>query len=371
MSLKKVKMKTNFANIGLLYQKHYFDGVRFDSDGNYKKDEAKTIKKKNELLLGSHDIFTKYFISSQGNSFELKSQYPGIVTGIGMKHETAIEGELKLGMYFDYTSGMPCIPASSVKGAIRAAFPQFGKHKNTPNPVKFAKAYIINQMLNQIKPEMFPAMTKKQDQLSHSDFEKIEWIEEEIFEGVNIAESTAEGNEKGKSCLPVYEKDIFHDAYIIKADDEGRILGDDAITHHPHPLKNPNPVLFLKLMPGITIQFNFRLKDGRYLKATEKKLLFESIITYYGIGAKTNVGYGQFEEVKKTKVGENIIGKLESVNYKVTPNRYYFKTEYGSVHTPYNKKLKHAEGGQKFKLEVKSLKENGAIKNISVKGLVE
>jgi CRISPR-associated protein Cmr6 len=48
-------------------------------------------------------------------------------------------------------------------------------------------------------------------------------------------------------------------------------------------------------MPGVTVQFNFDLKDGIFLKADQKADLFKLILQYYGIGAKTNVGYGQFE----------------------------------------------------------------------------
>jgi CRISPR-associated protein Cmr6 len=283
--------------MGLFFQKYYFGGINFDKEEKYKKDKdiVGKIKDRNNVLLQFSELNNTLFFQLQDaeSKFTLKNIYPGIATGIGMKHETGIEGELKLGLYFDHSSGMPCIPGSSVKGALRSAFPQFVKHTKTNSEVKIAKAYVLNNyMLNKIDPENFPLIDKNPKE---SDIRKIRQLEEEIFEGKKI--DTQKHDDKGeiKIFLSVYEKDIFHDAFVVIGDKKGRILGDDAITHHPNPLKNPNPVLFLKIMPGVTVQFNFDLKDGIFLKADQKADLFKLILQYYGIGAKTNVGYGQFE----------------------------------------------------------------------------
>lgn len=48
-------------------------------------------------------------------------------------------------------------------------------------------------------------------------------------------------------------------------------------------------------MPNVVWRFNFNLKD-RILKPYEKLDLFKQIIVDFGIGAKTNVGYGRFDE---------------------------------------------------------------------------
>jgi CRISPR-associated protein Cmr6 len=288
-------MPETFKNIGLFYQKYYFRGIDFN-DSNYKKRYSDTIKDRNQTLLNFRDRNNIYFYQSidEDSKFPLKNIYPGLATGIGMKHETSIEGELKLGLYFDYTSGMPCIPASSVKGALRSAFPQFVKHTKTKNYIKLAKAFVLNEMLNEIAPEIFRVIEKPEDFMK-SDLRRLLQLEEEIFDGKNF--DSNKKNEKGeqKDFLTVYEKDTFHDAFILNGDDKGRILVDDAITNHPHPLKSPNPVLFLKIISGVTIQFNFDLKSGTILSSQQKTKLFQYIFKYYGIGAKTNVGYGQFE----------------------------------------------------------------------------
>ena len=110
----------------------------------------------------------------------------------------------------------------------------------------------------------------------------------------------------------IYKRDIFFDAVIVKADKKGRILCSDSITphggeNHDNPLVNPTPLTFMKIAPGCKIEFRFKLvdstvkdKDGisHTLKAGEKRDIFQEILTTVGVGAKTNVGYGQLKEVK-------------------------------------------------------------------------
>lgn len=186
--------------------------------------------------------------------FSLTIQYPGLVTGIGIDHEAKIEGEFKLGVHFDWTHGMPVVYGSSVKGVLRAWFKEFYKPNKT-------------------QPSVDDAF-------------------DSIFEGKE--------NGKPKS---IYDRDIFFDAVITQADSKGRILCSDSITphggeNHDNPLKNPTPLTFMKIAPGCTMEFRFKLVpsviNGKEFSASQKKALFEEILKTVGIGAKTNVGYGQF-----------------------------------------------------------------------------
>ena len=107
----------------------------------------------------------------------------------------------------------------------------------------------------------------------------------------------------------IYKRDIFFDAVIVKADKKGRILCSDSITphggeNHDNPLVNPTPLTFMKIAPGCKIEFRFKLvdsivkdKDGKEYKlsADEKREIFKEILTTVGVGAKTNVGYGQLK----------------------------------------------------------------------------
>ena len=196
-----------------------------------------------------------------------------MVTGIGINHEAKIEGEFKLGVHFDYTWGMPVVYGSSVKGVLRSAFKDEYVDKKlveSANNKWKEKEKIADSML-------IPQWIGEAD-----NFKK---IIDDVFEG------------KGKS---IYNRDIFFDAVIVKADKKGRILCSDSITPHgDNPLKNPTPLTFLKIAPGCTMEFRFKLVDsnidGKVFTAAQKTALFEEIIKTVGIGAKTNVGYGQFQ----------------------------------------------------------------------------
>lgn len=217
------------------------------------KKNAPIIKKRNVRLTeeGLLQVIEKPFETK--DVFQLEIVYPGLVTGIGINHEATIEGEFKLGVHFDWAYGMPVVYGSSVKGVLKSYFKEF----YTPNE---------NQ------PSAEDAI-------------------EDIFNG-------------GKKSI--YQRDIFLDAVIVQADKKGRgrILCADSITPHgDNPLKNPVPITFLKIAPGCKLEFRFKLvtteiiKEGKtlILSGDEKLKIFKEILTTVGIGAKTNVGYGQLK----------------------------------------------------------------------------
>ncbi|EXZ21937.1 CRISPR-associated ramp, Cmr6 family domain protein, partial [Bacteroides fragilis str. S13 L11] len=106
---------------------------------------------------------------------------------------------------------------------------------------------------------------------------------------------------------------------------DGVMLSDDYITPHgENPLKDPKPILFLKIRPDVTINFYFKLctthlykekvcsskqieeikkqndfssSDYKMITAHQKRNLFEKILLCIGIGAKTNIGYGQLKKL--------------------------------------------------------------------------
>ena len=88
---------------------------------------------------------------------------------------------------------------------------------------------------------------------------------------------------------------------LTKGDERKRILGPDSITPHGNNLlKNPMPITFRKIGPGCELEFRFKLVDSKIgdktFSAVSKKALFEEILKTVGIGAKTNVGYGQLKQ---------------------------------------------------------------------------
>jgi len=117
--------------------------------------------------------------------------------------------------------------------------------------------------------------------------------------------------EKTKELEKVVKADVFLDAVPRKSmSHKGRFLSEDYITPHKNnPLKNPDPLKFLKVLPQVIFDFSFILQNSKVLPsltADKKLILFSLIIQDFGLGAKTNVGYGQF-------LDENISQKKSTI----------------------------------------------------------
>ena len=235
-------------NLHKYFYKDYYSNI------NWEDIDDIIIKENNSHFTRPNLLYTNEVEGLYTYVIPLKIQYPGLVTGVGINHETTlIEGEFKLGLHFDWTFGMPVIYGSSVKGVLRSYFEDFYCPKADQPPMK----------------ELF----------------------NDIFDG---------------GAKSIYHRDIFFDAVIVKADKKKRILCADSITPHgDNPLKNPIPLPFLKIAPGCIIEFRFKLVDTKIVKdghpliftVQDKLDLFKEILTTVGIGAKTNVGYGQLKPV--------------------------------------------------------------------------
>jgi CRISPR type III-B/RAMP module RAMP protein Cmr6 len=197
---------------------------------------------------------------------------------------------------------MPCIPGHGVKGALRAVFPHHKNEQYRDAKIKMLSCYLTD-ILRKSNPsttmeECFSIYVRKLPfpaciaHYSESGF--IDILENIIFEGREPCGFNCKTNEVLYKKIPIYERDIFHDAYIRKVGKEGHFLGDDYITPHPDPLKAPNPIKFLKILSGTQLAFQFDLKD-KLITAEQKYDLFVQILLDFGVGAKTNVGYGQLQ----------------------------------------------------------------------------
>lgn len=204
-------------------------------------------------------------------TFELTTTYPGFLTGVGYNHGIGVIGEFKIGFYFDHTTGLPHITGSSIKGVLRNLFTNY--------------------------PQAVLELLKTQISVEQLNIQHIETLELAIF-----------GPRPGttqKRTTSLYQQDTFLEAFINKGNRDQRILGADFITPHNEPLKNPTPLQFLKVLPAVTFKFNFQLfpttlklpdQPDITITADHKCQLFKQIILALGLGAKTNVGYGQFKE---------------------------------------------------------------------------
>jgi CRISPR-associated protein Cmr6 len=211
--------------------------------------------------------------------FELTTAYPGMVLGSGYAHPAfrrgdTEPGDFQIGFFFDWTTGLPVIPGSTVKGILRAVFPKSRDRQAVAAERRSYLAQRISEIVKQPVPDSDGFVTALEDRLFQH---------------------------QGKDW-PV---NIFHDAYPRTAGQDGRVFAEDYITPHGgpgrnDPFKDPIPLRFLKIGPGVTFRFQFRLSpielDGVSLKPGHLSNLFKRILTDFGIGAKRNTGYGVLVE---------------------------------------------------------------------------
>jgi len=248
------------ANCGWLFYKKPF----LSQKENRLNEE---IRKANEELLKTKYVDYNYPVVQNQSIIKLKTTYPGLVIGSGYVHSLKKQSEnFDFCFYFDHTTGMPVIPGSSVKGTLRSLF-GIGQ-TNYKDRYEKEKFELIKELLEK----------------NEIDVKK---LGEEIFEGLKDGEE-----------IPLQKRDKFFDAFISSADNDGYIFADDYITPHENPLKDPVPNRMLKVRGDVEFTFTFVLHDGM-ITAKAKEKLFKELLLFAGIGAKTNVGYGQFEEVEK------------------------------------------------------------------------
>lgn len=331
--MMQFQYKRPYHNLGWLFYRNMFDDrLRPQRDqhrldfsfliADNDEDKAKQKKALEEQNAAAFQFLCKEIVEAVypepsyphplgGQSWAMTTTYPGLLLGSGYAHETGVMGEFKLGFYFDATSGLPLVPGSTIKGVLRSAFPNVG---NAAIQDKAAKAYGLWKALSAVDAEEFPARDWSPEYWSADpappEVQFIHALEQAIFDGVDVHATQAKKGD-GPVYLSIYKRDIFHDAVIISATKGGAFLGMDFITPHlnrRHPELNaftaPIPIQFLKLLPGVDLEFHFQLKDfhwgGQNLSAAQKADLFRAVLLSLGIGAKTNVGYGQFARPSTT-----------------------------------------------------------------------
>lgn len=244
----------------------------------------------------------------------LKIGYPGMITGTGIPHETGLPGEFKIGFMFDYTTGIPYLPGSSVKGILRSAFPKRMLHEDKYHALvreQLLKFYFTDVLKKEESwfleklSHYFESIGIRQEDATTSNF--FDLAERQIFHN-EMPLKTENSNrwaldDSGApiyTAKPPYNQDIFYDAFIIDSSAENKKVFDtDFITPHINrndlnlsPFTNPVPLLLLKISPGVSFCFQWQLHND-LLESTEKSDLFVYLLTLLGVGAKTNVGYGQ------------------------------------------------------------------------------
>lgn len=247
----------------------------------------KGVERSNKGLTGHRWLSEGEEIPMQEQSLCFKVLYPGLLIGLGNAHDSkSADGELQLGFTLDPVTGLPYLPGSSVKGILRSAF--------------LANWEYVAECLTDISSDLM---------LNEA---QVKALELDIF-GDNHPQERKSGKGIGK--------DVFFDAYPIKADSQEHLLGMENITPHLakkpelQGLTNPIPLCLPKIMPGVVMQFRFKLTDSKiddYTVTKETKIqLFQTILEDFGVGAKTNVGFGGLEPVDTMKNARYLVQKPE------------------------------------------------------------
>ena len=232
-------------NLNLIFNKLYYKDI---NQSDFKKIN-------NEIFNTKFDENNDYCDAGQlrditgFKSFKLKTDYPGLLVGIGNPHGFLLNAkdDIKNGFSFDYVTGQPYIPGSSVKGILRNIF-------------IFCEEFVRDKVSGVLDKETFSVFDLRD-------------LEKEIFD----------------------DNDVFFDAVIFKGDKSGKIVGEDFITPHKDELKEPIPLKIIRIVPDVVFEFRFILHDG-LLSADQKSDLFKSLLICFGAGAKTNTGYGILKE---------------------------------------------------------------------------
>lgn len=233
---------------------------------------------------------TEFYKDIKVKQFSVYVCYPGLQIGTGYPHKTKqIKGEIQVGALFDWATGVPYYPGSSVKGVLRNLF----KIASGDGAEAEGCRYDFTQRINAVNPGIDWKITK----------ENAEYLKNILF-----------GKDPDKqSLVSINDRNIFYDAYIVgfrknASGQQQKILGIDSLAPHESRTKNPTPISMLRILPDVCLTFNMHLNDvkdpdGKVLLTCEQLLaLFKGIILDIGFGAKTHTGYGVVKEIEQEDI---------------------------------------------------------------------
>ena len=296
------------GNLGMLYSRCYYGEINLHV---LDKETIKVVSTKTKKGYEETNHQSLYYKSRNDNLIKqavrfqapdpmpnanadpilLQSTYPGMLIGVGIPHAAKHEGETQLGLSFDHSTGLPYIPGSSVKGVLRSMFPL----QDIALADKCEKKGLIDRA-NRLRIQADEKREFIAGQIPNFKPKMVDDLERSIFIGT-------EYDSEKKDYVQIAERDIFFDAFPTAS--KSGLLGTDFITPHTKgEFQNPGLIHFMRIAPDVTFRFEFRLKDSRrcgqvFCDATSKRELLR-ILKTVGIGAKTNVGYGQLGEVSQS-----------------------------------------------------------------------
>lgn len=286
------------TNLNLLFHKIYYKDIGTD-------DFDSAVEASNKKIFGACFVNEEDFQKCEipdAVIIRMKTKYPGLLIGTGYPHGSGrADDDIKCGFSFDYVSGQPYIPGSSVKGVLRSHF--------TDHPE--AVAAIIKEIIT------------SEEEISE---ETVKSLAANIFD----------------------HRDVFLDAVLYDGDKSNHILGSEYITPHKDATKNPIPIYIMKVLPDVRFEFRFLVsdfvKDEFTFTGEQKKELFKTLLELFGVGAKTNVGYGIL--VSDDSAPRARVAQQQSAPQ--TENNYSGNNRGGYSNNTNNNRYKNNRGGNGY-----------------------
>jgi len=235
-----------------------------------------------------------FYRSIQARQFSVYVRYPGLLIGTGYPHKTKqAKGEIQVGTLFDWITGAPYYPGSSVKGVLRSLF------KIASGEGVEAAGYRTEllERINSVAPGVYEVLSRND----------VIYLRTALF-----------GKDpKDESHISQNGQNTFYDAHIVgfrknPSGQQKKLIGLDSLAPHKDKITNPIPINMLRILPDVCLTFSMQIHDlqdpdGNVLMTDDQIFtLFKGIILDLGFGAKTRTGYGVVKEIKATDILDKI-----------------------------------------------------------------
>ncbi|MBA4368353.1 MAG: type III-B CRISPR module RAMP protein Cmr6 [Desulfobacterium sp.] len=295
VKLQNLSQNMPDGNFGLWYNKfipisNFDDCKAADEKGNkdnavtYYHDKYKQLSKDkvNQLLEAKHSDQANYCIVLspiyETVIFKATLKTP-LITGIGETHPHEVS------MVFDHNMGTPYVPASGIKGILRFA-------------------HTIG-LIPDIPPEKIET-DKKTGKLFFNDEE--DWTGVPQLFGTQAKRGSVFFLDAYPEKMPDLHVDIMNPHY-------GDYYSDDTNRIPPGDYLNPVPLKFLTVAKDTVFIFRALVdKKNPELTGMMRKA-FRKALTEEGVGAKTAVGYGLFDNLKEEE-SESVLESIKKEKEK-------------------------------------------------------
>jgi len=203
--------------------------------------------------------------------FKAKLDAP-LITGIGESHPHEVS------LLFEHNMGIPYIPASGIKGIVRFAH--------------------TLGLVSAIPPGK---ITEKEGKECFDDEE--EWTGIHQLFGTQERRGSVIFLDAYPEKVPELHVDIMNPHY-------GQYYGDDTNKKPPGDYFDPTPIKFLTVARGTVFIFRALVDSGQPDLVEKVKDAFKKALSEEGVGAKTAVGYGMFEDLREEE-SESVLAFLK------------------------------------------------------------